>query len=794
MDDSESSRMPYSNSQYVIKETYNSSLRNMRPSSHFLPLTNEFYKKTKLPLGIYFQPFADRVEGEQPVPVVSLPNDILICSKCKCYVNNRFTYSDIEPDKKRLAYPFMICNLCKTLHPMDDKNNKINLRYYWGKDISSYYEMNFPTVDFKFESKDKKVIENYVYYTFIIDISENKIQTEYVVNSILTNLEHLAESSDSQLKHLKVAFMTFDSKSVQFYYVDIKNNDIKISIMPSIDNPFCPVPNHLIFFNLFSNENQNKKLDCKIYKIFEKINSYIGKNKSDNNNSSNNVITSAIYSAYEVVKNQNTGSSEFKGYNKFILFNFNKCGKSFKSNLLQDFSHLLNNNNGNNSSKVNPLFPQQNFLSELAQNFLTDKITFDFFNFAIEDNNGHNHSHNQIHFPTFSQLSNKTGGSAYYYVLPLTSDSTEEDKKSKLEKFHYDLNRLLSRKYYYDVKVVMFTCPELEVLDIVGNFGKKNNSPNEINFSSVNSDINFISNLRIKKTLKDDKNYDVQMAIVYTNPEDMTKYIRTLNWSFIGSDELDHVYLYMDSDCLTKMIVVNELTNVFSNKSSDVFEKIRKNIENMLIHTIAEYKAQVASDQDLEFLSIPSALSYFPMYLNSFIKKYPFRKQSSKYNFNLAYNWINFLISSPVNITVKTLFPRLYRVDDVVVEDSICEEKKDEENSDEQYQQSEGNNDLEKCISFSPQIYPLSLDYISLDSALIYDNGSYLFFIIGSEIKSEFIQKIFGLESFIKLKENSSDVDLNNLTYHEEFHNFISKLRVNNYNFGFQSIKLILIE
>ena len=70
MDDSESSRIPYSNSQFVVKETYNTSLRNMRASNHFLPLKNNFYEKTGLPLGVYFQPFADRDNGESPIPTV----------------------------------------------------------------------------------------------------------------------------------------------------------------------------------------------------------------------------------------------------------------------------------------------------------------------------------------------------------------------------------------------------------------------------------------------------------------------------------------------------------------------------------------------------------------------------------------------------------------------------------------------------------------------------------------------------------------------------------------------------
>lgn len=811
MDDSETSRIPYSNSLFEIKETYNSSLRNMRPSSHFLPLTNEFYKKTNLPLGIYFQPFADRLETEKPIPVVLLRKEMLSCKKCQCYVNNRFIYSDISPNKKNLIYPYMICNLCKTLNEMSDHNNKTNFTYYWGNDVQSYYEMNFPTVDFKFRSYDKNIQEkeNYIYYTFIIDLSNNIFPTEYVVNSILNNLEHLAENSDSQLK---VGFMTFDSKSVQFYYLDIKNNDIKISIMPDINHPFCPVSNNCLFFNLFSSENQNRKLDSKIYKIIEKIHFFINKNKSQSNNSNcGNVITTAIYSAYEVVKNQKT-LCKGKGYNKLILFNFNKCGKSFKSNLLQDFSYLFNTSNNNNSKSngsnlsYSQLFPQQNFLSELAQNFLEEKITFDLLNFSIDDresSNSTNPSHNQIHFPSFSQLSNKTGGSAYYYEFPFISGSNEQEKKSILEKFHYDLNRLLLRKYYYDVKIIIFTCPELEVLDVVGNFGKKKNISNEIYFSSVNSDFNFISNLKIKKTLKDDQNYDLQMAINYTNPQDMTRNIRTLNWSFIASEELDEVYLYMDTDSLTKIVIVNQLYSVLNSKSYDLYEKIKKNIEKMLIQTIAEYKAQVANDQSLEYLSIPSALSYFPMYLNSFFKKYPFRKLNNKYNFNLAYDCLNFLISSPLNITIKTIYPRLYRLDNLVTSKN---ENKIDQNCDDQTQHSEeevveknenlntSNMQTTKCNFFSPHIYPLSLDYTSLDAALIYDNGYYIKIIIGSEINSEFIQKIFGLDNFSHLKDRLSEIDLNNLIIHEEFNNFLFKLRVNNYNFGYQSIKLILIE
>ena len=71
MDETESSQIPYSNSNFIIHETLNSSLRNIRPSTHVIPLNNDFYKKTGLPLGIYIQPFAERPEEENPIPVVT---------------------------------------------------------------------------------------------------------------------------------------------------------------------------------------------------------------------------------------------------------------------------------------------------------------------------------------------------------------------------------------------------------------------------------------------------------------------------------------------------------------------------------------------------------------------------------------------------------------------------------------------------------------------------------------------------------------------------------------------------
>jgi hypothetical protein len=67
-------------------------------------------------------------------------------------------------------------------------------------------------------------------------------------------------------------------------------------------------------------------------------------------------------------------------------------------------------------------------------------------------------------------------------------------------------------------------------------------------------------------------------------------------------------------------------------------------------------------------LTLPSAMKYLPLFLNSLLKKPIMRKIKSKFHPNIISNFIQQVVSLPLNLLIKLLYPRVYRLDDLVVE------------------------------------------------------------------------------------------------------------------------------
>ena len=126
--------------------------------------------KSSILFGIYCQPFAESQSGEKPIPQVPVSDDILRCTRCNTYVNNKFEFK-YNKSAKRIA----VCNCCNYELELNT-NSTIVKSEYFSSDLSSVPELAFPTIDFiapqKFQSKS---IFSPVYAIFI-DISQQSIE------------------------------------------------------------------------------------------------------------------------------------------------------------------------------------------------------------------------------------------------------------------------------------------------------------------------------------------------------------------------------------------------------------------------------------------------------------------------------------------------------------------------------------------------------------------------------------------------------------------------------------------
>lgn len=216
--------------------------------------------------------------------------------------------------------------------------------------------------------------------------------------------------------------------------------------------------------------------------------------------------------------------------------------------------------------------------------FNEKRITFDLFVCG--------YSKNQIHIPTFFELCHNTGGDGYYYNINDNINFFTDDIKYKFEKLHYDINRVLTRREYSDVQISLKTNSGIDVSDILGNFGRKSNGV--INLTSCHEDYNLMYNLKFKK-LKEDKKYSFQFVITYTDPYENMSKMRVLNYALYASNDTQLVYNQIDVDCLTKLILMKELSStvVNTNKNICCFDRMKENIIKRITECLYFYKSNV---------------------------------------------------------------------------------------------------------------------------------------------------------------------------------------------------------
>jgi hypothetical protein len=492
------------------------------------------------------------------------------------------------------------------------------------------------------------------------------------------------------------------------------------------------------------------------------------------------VISAGIFSGIDLIK-----KISHRGTSKFLIFAANKAAPAI------GYSQEIDNLKLYSSQEEIKLFlPRNNFFTELSKILLETRTVANIFTVGFNKE--------QLHIPTFFELCNNSGGCGFYYNISENVDNYQNDMKYKYEKLHYDLNRLLTRKEYTDVKISFKSCSEIEINEVFGNFGKRSSGLNNLFFSSISSDFNLSYNLKIKKTLKEGKSYSFQCSVIYYDQTDHTMNTKIINYSILATEDLSKVYSFLDNDCMVKLLLIKELSDclTLSNKRINCFDSFKDNLTKKLIDCFYFYKVHLAQHTRPEHFTIPSACRYIPLFLNSVYKKYLMRKIKNKFHPNLISSIINNAFSLPLNNLMKMLYPRLYRLDDINIEN------KDEENGRKNTLTNIGLNHQTLPIIVKPYIYPLSLDSLDLHMSFLMDDGNFLNIIILSEINNLFIYENFGFDHFQELHKyfNNPNFNLgsyfdgrNDNDYNVRITNTITQLREENCG-NYQALKVTLIE
>lgn len=687
----------------------------------FLPTCDNALNKLNLIFGLNVHPFAPQSQQENEIPkVIFSKNNIFKCTKCGTFINNKFKFSDDFKNQKRI----LTCNICEKENILDPENKDLKKEYFY-KNISMFPELVNPSVDFILDYENfQNNIQNDLgnrYIIFLIDISDPSIHlnfSQYVLNSIQSNLEQVQMENNS---NIYIGFITFDSNSVQSYYIDKRSKDIKMNVMTNVYEPFNSVPEDL-FFIKYNNDNHQF-----ITQLTEKIMNYSNYNMHNKNKSKINLgsaINASIFCAYEIAKN-----FAVKGTTKILAFSSNKSSPGIFQPQTDDIDLQKFYSTQNETKLFLPMHENNCIYNKLHKGFLDNRITFFLFHLG--------HMKNQLHMPNFNDLCNITGGQAFYYGITDNIVNFKEDLKTKLEKMHYDLNRILTRKEYLDVEICLkHNVQDIEISDIfISGFNKfslfLNSEKNSFKLSSISQDFNFMYNLKFKKY--SEKKINLQIIIKYSDPILNSKNIRTFNCTLEKTTDYQKIFSHIDTDTMTRVLILKELSVCLNsnNKNLCAFDTLKENLMNKMVETIYVYKMYCSSTSDPGHLVIPSSIKFMLLYLCGFFKKPLLRKIKNKIHPNVIANVINLCFTVPLNIFIKMIYPKFYRLDDIK----------------ENYEEEDGIQNIglpHKTLPVitKPYLYPLSLDNLDLNMAFVYDDGFYINLIILSEISELFIYEV----------------------------------------------------
>ena len=634
---------PHSTSKYFVIETENSSCRIIRSSLVKLPVNQSLLLKTGVLFGLYCQPFAEFNGNEKKIPVIDGSKGIFRCKSCNSYINNKYNLTYFKNNQR-----ILICNICQ-IENVINNNDAINEKYFLG-DNQENLELINPTIDFippeNLTKKTKKFIPHYCIMIDISSISYDLGFPNYVLNSFLSNLNAFDNQENSF-----ISFATYDNKGIQFYSLN-RNKEINISFMNDINYPFSPISPKQIFFNVKDNQE-----DISI--LIEKINAYITKRRENFKTGSKNIGGAAICAAVDTLYEYGGRAMIFSCTSNKIGFGSsslnNKYGSGLnllsktddnkiKANLEEEEKKLLNSEN------EYELFSEQNRdFNSIIDKCNKNRIVVDQFIFGEID-----YDLNKL-----EQVSNCTGGGIYHYIFNQKTILNDIGNSINYyyERLFYDITRIISRNNVYGINVVLRNTLGIEILEILGGMNNIiNNNPSFFNIAGFDPDSSFMYNLKIDDSFVNNQKIDFQLAVFYTDNYS-NNYLRVINYTILTSDSIEKVISEVDIDITIKLILCKELNNLSRIEGM----KIRENIIERIIDSFASYKKatkQTSSPQ----LILPAQIKFLPVFMNSFFKKFYFKKRKNLDDITTIIALKHFIMKAPIYSILLYLYPKLYKI------------------------------------------------------------------------------------------------------------------------------------
>ena len=731
---------PHPISFFSVKETQNSSPRFIRSTLNSVPLSQSLLNETNLLFGLCIQPFAEVPEYEDPIPKVQPAETIFRCKQCKSYINNKYNICYSQQNKQ-----VAVCNLCQFENEFDMDKPGIKNEYF-NSDYSECPELVKPTIDFIAPNNFKSSKLFTPHYLFMIDITENSYSIglpSYVINSIQMNLDSFHNAENSY-----IGFALYDTKNIYYFYVE--KSDVRLTIMGDINDPFCPLSMKKLFLNIGEQKEQ-------IEKLIERINNFISEKNADIPNFKGHRQISSISGA--AIKSGVDALMENGG--RVMLFTPNPCHHGFAACTPRESF-----DKEKEPLKSNPFFPQHELLVEIGHKAANNRIVVDQFIFMST----------LYDISTMAIVSNLSGGHVEYYnysMDPITVNAM-------YEKLHFDLTRILTRPNYYDCRFMLRFSVGIDCVEILGPFNKKLGEAFQL--GGCDPDYCYYYNMRINETFKTGQKVDIQLVVLY-NDNYSNSYLRIFNTSLEMTGEVGKIFNNAEVNAIAKAMIYKEISLMFRTDLNNV----KKNLEDKIINSFKYYRVKEKSDTANNQLILPISIRYLPLYIDSFLKTGILSNQNRPEMHNYIIYIINKLLREPIYSSMKFLYPKFYRIDDI--------EGQQVNNNKSIKIDNIGLINEKYNIIQKPILLRLSKDIIDFDCAYLIDNGYFIYLFIFNSIEGNFYNDLFNVQTYEEAKnagitnldeENQSDLN-------QRLNNIVTQLRKENGG-NYQPLRIIFLE
>lgn len=394
------------------------------------------------------------------------------------------------------------------------------------------------------------------------------------------------------------------------------------------------------------------------------------------------------------------------------------------------------------------LFPYINIVSieELGAIYLKYNCRTSIFYFKIAKDSSFN-------IALYSNLAEVTAGKLLVFPINEQEFKTENQKmancqsySNSLEKLHYDLNQIIMRldNCFFNASIKIRPSKDL-IYEMIGI--KQPLIPiatNEFNKQII---------LKYKEGYTNKQNRDihfVQSAVLYSKYAydsgswNKTTIIRILNCVITSVKDYEEVYSTFDNDCAFKLSAAQSLSAFRLNGYNDnTFKVVKKAINDRIFESVLNYRNK-CNPRITGTLLLSFSYKYYILYWQSLIKRIK-PKNVFVYDEEEKLALIFELLYLNLQRTIKRVYPKLYRLDDV--EKDIITRSSNSEfclRNIGYIRKFNNQTNSKEMIKFTilPKSLPLSYDSLRFNGAYLLDNGSYLTAYLFKQVDEYFIQTV----------------------------------------------------